>query len=108
MLRRKVTATIAVAAVSGFLVLAGTGTTTPARAADCAAPPTTSTPMTVVVGVVACQELTSHLLGDGVAAPFEYYVPPQCDPALTRKCPVLYLLHGFGGDFTEMLDGPGS
>ena len=73
---------------------------------QCAPPAAPGTTITVTVGQVACQELTSHLLGDGVAAPFEYYVPPQCD--LGRKCPVLYLLHGFGGDYTEMLDSPGS
>src|SRR5438067_9475495 len=108
MVRRKLTAIAAIAVVSGFCVLAGTATTSPARAAECTPPPTSTTPMTVVVGTVACQQLTSHLLGNGVAAPFEYYVPPQCDPALHRKCPVLYLLHRFGGDYTEMLDSPGS
>jgi len=64
--------------------------------------------MTVVVGTVACQELASQSLGAGVAAPFEYYVPPGCAPAQAVTCPVLYLLHGFGGDFTEMLGRPGT
>jgi hypothetical protein len=99
------------------VALAGMGLAARARAEatvaapggiQCAPPAAPGTSITVVVGQVACQELTSHLLGNGVAAPFEYYVPPQCDPALGRKCPVLYLLHGFGGDYTEMLDTPGS
>ncbi|MHB8463541.1 MAG: alpha/beta hydrolase [Acidimicrobiales bacterium] len=57
----------------------------------------------LVVGTVACQRITTHLLGDGIAAPFAYYVPPECDPVRRVRCPVLYLLHGFGGDFTEMV-----
>jgi S-formylglutathione hydrolase FrmB len=106
--------TLLLAALLAAATLAGIGAAAPARAASsvpapggiaCTAP---GTPLTVVVGKVACQELTSNLLGTGVAAPFEYYVPPQCDPALGVKCPVLYLLHGFGGDYTEMLDTPGT
>lgn len=38
----------------------------------------------------------------GVTA-FSYYVPPSCAPAKHHLCPVLYLLHGFGGDYTSML-----
>ena len=105
------------AAVTAAVALAGTGGITPARAdgpvpapggITCAPPPAAGTAATVTVGQVACQELTTHLLGNGVAAPFEYYVPPQCDPALSVRCPVLYLLHGFGGDYTEMLGRPGT
>ena len=101
---------------AGF-ALAGIQVAAPARAEttvaapggiQCAAPPAAGMPVSVTVGQVACQELTTHLLGDGVGAPFEYYVPPQCDPALGVKCPVLYLLHGFGGDYTEMLNTPGT
>ncbi|MBV8160860.1 MAG: hypothetical protein JO265_08055 [Acidimicrobiia bacterium] len=100
-----------------MLVLAGTGVTAPARAqtsvtapggVSCAPPPGAGTPVVVTVGQVACQELTTHLLGAGVAAPFEYYVPPRCDPTLGTRCPALYLLHGFGGDYTEMLGRPGT
>jgi len=74
----------------------------------CAAAPTPTKPMTVVVGQVACQYLTTHLLGDGIGAPFEYFVPPDCDPKFGVKCPTLYLLHGFGGDYTEMLGPQGT
>jgi S-formylglutathione hydrolase FrmB len=73
----------------------------------CAPPPAAGTTITPVSGAVACQELTDSAgdLGSGVAVPFEYYVPPACTTA--ARCPVLYLLHGFGGDYTEMLGKPG-
>ncbi len=64
--------------------------------------------VTVVVGQVACQEVTSDLLGDGIGVPFEYYVPPACDPINGVKCPTLYLLHGFGGGLTSMLGQAGT
>src|SRR4051812_22296638 len=56
---------------------------------------------TVQVGVVACQTLPSQALGATTA--FSYYVPPACAPATDRRCPTLYLLHGFGGDLHSML-----
>ena len=80
----------------------------PAFPTACTAPPSPGQPAAVVVGTVACQELTSFTLGNGVPAPFEYYVPPSCGPAARVTCPVLYLLHGFGGDYTEMLGTPGT
>lgn len=78
-----------------------------AAAASCTPPPDV-VPFQLVVGTVACQELrdSAGLLGAGVAVPFEYYVPPAC--AAAPPCPVLYLLHGFGGSFTEMLGAPGT
>jgi pimeloyl-ACP methyl ester carboxylesterase len=93
-------------AVSGLLLPAARAVGNPFP--GCAAPPTAAAPMQVAVGVVACQEMTSRTLGPGVPAPFEYYVPPACAPSRNVKCPVLYLLHGFGGDFTEMLGKPGT
>ena len=74
----------------------------------CAAPPTSPQLATPVVGTVGCQELTTYDLGDGIPAPFEYYVPQACAPDNGIKCPVLYLLHGFGGSYTEMLGTPGT
>jgi pimeloyl-ACP methyl ester carboxylesterase len=74
----------------------------------CSPPPAAGTPPTMVVGTVACQELVTHDLGNGVPAPFEYYVPPQCTATADTRCPVMYLLHGFGGDYTEMLGAPGT
>jgi S-formylglutathione hydrolase FrmB len=57
--------------------------------------------LAVVVGRVTCVDTPSRLLGGTTA--FSYFVPPGCAPALRRRCPALYLLHGFGGDFTSML-----
>jgi S-formylglutathione hydrolase FrmB len=74
---------------------------------SCAAPPADGQQLAVVVGDVACQQLVTNLLGPGIPAPFEYYVPPACAPDLHVRCPVLYLLHGFGGDFDEMVGVPG-
>lgn len=74
----------------------------------CAAPPSPGAPVQVMVGTVACQELTTHDLGNGIPAPFEYYLPPACAPKGDSTCPVLYLLHGFGGSYTEMLGAPGT
>src|SRR5579885_1449080 len=84
-------------------VLAGLLSFTPAPAA---APPTmfpgcAAQGSAVVVGHVACQLLHSPMLGGTTA--FSYYVPPACAPVLHRRCPTLYLLHGFGGDATEMV-----
>ncbi|MHB8438098.1 MAG: alpha/beta hydrolase-fold protein [Acidimicrobiales bacterium] len=74
----------------------------------CTAPPSASQSLALVVGSVACQELTDSQddLGAGIAVPFEYYVPPAC--SATNLCPVLYLLHGFGGSYQEMLGSPSS
>ena len=105
--------TVSLAAAAALLPLALPAVGSSARAATnpfpaCAAPPATGAPATVVVGTVACQELVTHDLGDGIPAPFEYYVPPACAPARAVRCPALYLLHGFGGDYTEMLGQPGT
>jgi S-formylglutathione hydrolase FrmB len=57
----------------------------------------------IEVGQVACRTLPSAFLGGTTA--FSYFVPPGCDPATSqgRRCPTLYLLHGFGGDYRSML-----
>ncbi|MBV8981598.1 MAG: hypothetical protein JO086_11915 [Acidimicrobiia bacterium] len=96
---------VTVAAVGGIhgVAPARAAATVPAPGGIQCAPPTS---ITITVGAVGCQELMSKDLG--AAAPFEFYVPPQCDPARRVKCPVLYLLHGFGGDYTEMLGTPGT
>jgi S-formylglutathione hydrolase FrmB len=67
--------------------------------AECAADPAA----TIVVGQVTCQRMPSAFLGGTTA--FSYYVPPGCDPVAVpaRRCPTLYLLHGFGGDYKSML-----
>jgi len=102
------------------ILLGGTPTASAAVAATpahanpfpaCATPPAAGATIKMTVGKVACQELTTHLLGNGIPAPFEYYVPPRCVPSRAEKamkCPTMYLLHGFGGDYTEMLGSPGT
>lgn len=50
------------------------------------------------VGVVADAACDSDALGG--ATPFSYYVPLECEAA--NPCPVLYLLHGFGGNHRSM------
>ena len=64
----------------------------------CAPPPAAPGPIAVTVGAVACQLVDATGTIGGVTA-FSYYVPPACDPAIEprRTCPVLTLLHGFGG-----------
>jgi hypothetical protein len=54
-------------------------------------------PSHVVVGSVECLRFDSAMMGGGM--PFSYYVPPGCDPALGRKCPVFYFLHGLSGNY---------
>jgi putative esterase len=84
-----------------FAALFGAG---PAARADafpgCASVPTAPGAIAVQVGVVACQQVDASSTLGGITA-FSYYVPPNCDPALTprRTCPVLTLLHGFGGSY---------
>src|SRR5438067_8403350 len=90
---------LAPASVCGGLLGRPTHAATGATAfEDCAAP--TSAPV-LSVGSVGCQLVHSSFLGGD--DPVSYYVPPACDPALARHCPVLYLLHGFGGDYHSML-----
>lgn len=52
----------------------------------------------MVVGVVTCRREPAPDLGGTTA--FSYFVPAGC---ARRRCPTLYLLHGFGGDLTSML-----
>lgn len=98
---------IVIAVLAGALVFAVPASPATQRDSECTPAPHAQEHVHVVVGAVACQQLTTHLLGDGIEAPFEYYVPDECAPRLHVACPVLYLLHGFGGDFTEMLGEPG-
>ncbi|HWH32886.1 MAG TPA: alpha/beta hydrolase-fold protein [Egibacteraceae bacterium] len=96
-MRRIVLAGSRVAALC--LVLAALGALPSAAeefAPECAPP---GEPMTVVVGRVECQRLHSEAMGAVTA--FSYYVPPACDPALGRRCPVLYYTHGTGGSYRE-------
>jgi S-formylglutathione hydrolase FrmB len=52
----------------------------------------------LVVGTVTCVREPAPELGGTTA--FSYFVPSGC---VERRCPTLYLLHGFGGDLDSML-----
>lgn len=111
-MRRILVSVCTAAACAGLAVALSTAGDATLRAAGVdvtsCAPPPDAAPFQLVVGTVACQELrdTGDLLGPGIAVPFEYYVPPAC--VTDGPCPVLYLLHGFGGSYAEMLGTPGT
>jgi S-formylglutathione hydrolase FrmB len=86
----------AVVAASPFAA-AASGAVAASPFAACQAPDAAS----VVVGKVACRREPAAELGGTTA--FSYFVPPGC---ADRRCPTLYLLHGFGGDLTSMLGTP--
>lgn len=95
---RRVLGTTAAMAVA--LTVAPVVIDTPVASAvfpGCAAP--TAGSMNLTIGEVACQQIDSETVGGTTA--FSYYVPEACDPQdhPDRTCPVLYLLHGFGGDW---------
>ena len=79
--------------VAGVVVPAAGAAPSDDPFAGCQAPDDATT-----VGVVTCRRMPSADLGGGTA--FSYFVPPGC---ADRRCPTLYLLHGFGGDLTSML-----
>ena len=109
-MRRILLSVAGAVACAGLALPAAVGPGLAPTAADFAgcAPPPDTVAFQLVVGTVACQELRdgARLLGPDIAVPFEYYVPPDCVTA--GPCPVLYLLHGFGGSYDEMLGAPGS
>lgn len=84
--------------VAALVGIGGRPTQAAAPFADCAA---RTDVVSVVVGQVACQQLDSTAIGGTTA--FSYFVPAACAPGAGRTCPVLYLLHGFGGDYRGML-----
>jgi enterochelin esterase-like enzyme len=47
-------------------------------------------------------QLTSPIIGD--AFPYRIYLPPDYQRSPTRRYPVLYMLHGAGGNYTEWTD----
>jgi hypothetical protein len=96
MMRRVVLAVLLIGAALGPRVHAA-----PGPFDGCRPPPVGGTGMSLTVGAVACQQLDSVMVGGRTA--FEYFVPHACAPDREVRCPVLYLLHGFGGDVRSML-----
>jgi len=89
-MRERLATVIAVAVISAALVRADTAQ---ALFDDCQPSMRTD--------AVACRTMTSALVGNGVTTAFSYYLPSAC--SASSPCPVLYLLHGFGGDYHSML-----
>ena len=90
--------TAAVALLLAAALILVPGVSNAEEFAGCAPPPAAPGPIALTVGAVACQLVDASDTIGGVTA-FSYYVPPACDPAIEprRTCPVLTLLHGFGG-----------
>lgn len=113
-MRRRIVSLAAWLVIGPLLVLfvtqgAPRSTSEPANAATCTPPPSVSSPFQLQTDSVVCQEVADSqgLLGPApLAVPFEYYVPAAC--TVSSPCPVLYLLHGFGGSYNEMLGTPSS
>jgi S-formylglutathione hydrolase FrmB len=59
-------------------------------------------PPSSLAGAVYDSELYSPILGQFM--PFRVYLPPQYFSEPTRRFPVVYMLHGAGGNFTEWAD----
>jgi enterochelin esterase-like enzyme len=75
------------------------------------APTATPTPRVTGTPVVATEPLVGFLVDDRLFSPiigesFRYrvYLPPDYLRAPTRRYPVLYMLHGNGGNYTEWSD----
>jgi enterochelin esterase-like enzyme len=88
------------ALLAGSLAMLVLVSLAPARAQ--VAPCAKAVPL-VVAGVVATAKCRSNDLG-GITD-FSYYVPRACSK--NHRCPVLYLLHGFGGDPTDVMGTAG-
>jgi enterochelin esterase-like enzyme len=76
-------------------------------------PPPVATPTAVVEGtpVVASEPLQGFLRDDRLESPiigesfaYRVYLPPDYQQSPQRRYPVLYLLHGAGGNYTEWTD----
>src|SRR5438128_10183792 len=52
----------------------------------------------IVYDAVSCQRIASPAVG-GVTA-FSYFAPARC---IGKTCPVLFVMHGTGGDYTTQL-----
>ena len=50
---------------------------------------------------IQSEAIAGNLLGDPAEQKFAVYVPPGYDDSATARYPVLYLLHGIGGGYTD-------
>jgi putative tributyrin esterase len=60
------------------------------------------TPAEPILGTIQDDRLPSPIIGDEL--PYRVYLPPDYATNPTRRYPVLYLLHGAGGNYTEWSD----
>ena len=59
----------------------------------------------LIFSTMHSEALEKNLLGDPAEVAFVVYLPPNYDVAPTRRYPVLYLLHGNGGNARRWIDG---
>jgi S-formylglutathione hydrolase len=83
------------------LVACGNGAQAPAQAPAPASTPVVSTPV-ATKGSVVTEKFQSDALG--VEKDVRVYLPAGYDPAGTKRWPVLYYLHGLGGDETNWIE----
>jgi enterochelin esterase-like enzyme len=67
-----------------------------------AAPQPTRAQSAALAGVVFDSSLNSPILGREM--PYRVYLPPEYISDTTRRFPVMYMLHGAGGNYTEWSD----
>jgi S-formylglutathione hydrolase FrmB len=59
----------------------------------------------LIFSTIHSEALEKNLLGDPAEVAVVVYLPPSYDVAPTRRYPVLYLLHGNGGNARRWIDG---
>jgi S-formylglutathione hydrolase FrmB len=60
---------------------------------------------TIVEDIVPSQALKGNLAGDSPGRPIQVYLPPAYAERDSRRYPVVYLLHGFQGSYTQWMAG---
>jgi enterochelin esterase family protein len=59
----------------------------------------------VRIDFIASAALEDNPLGDPSMRPLGVYLPPGYDPSGSRRYPVIYVLHGYGGDVAALVSG---
>src|SRR5688500_6899852 len=66
-----------------------------------ASPPAAADGGRIEVLTIQAPSLAGNLLGDPVEQPVAVYLPPGYEREPSKRFPVLYLLHGIGGTYTD-------